>query len=133
MNWDMQQFTDVFGPRRQYRKIIEEEDNYTSYHDEVSSIEQADLVTSHSSIEGYHLPVLDLDFRAYLIPSSTHGHYHLYMDRPVPWRKYKKLLKALYRAGIIEYGFYKNSIKRGYTSARLPWISKYDTIKEASF
>lgn len=69
---------------------------------------------------GPHAPVLDIDFEASLVPSSTEGHYHLYLDKPMTWRKYKKLLKAFYRAGIIERGYYRSSLKEGMTTVRKP-------------
>lgn len=72
----------------------------------------------------YHRPVLDIDFPVKVIPSSTEGHFHLYMDIEMPWPKYKKLLEALSEAGIIEPGYAEASINRMATHVRLPWIKK---------
>lgn len=71
-----------------------------------------------------HRPMLDIDFPAALVPSSTPGHFHLYLDKPMPAKKYFDLLVALAEAGIIEEGFANASIERGYTSLRLPWVKK---------
>ena len=71
-----------------------------------------------------HRPMLDLDFPATLIPSTTEGHFHLYLDKPMTWRKYKRLLRALGEAGIIEHGYMQASLERGYSSLRLPWVKK---------
>jgi hypothetical protein len=71
-----------------------------------------------------HKPVLDLDIPAYLIPSSTSGHSHLYINIDIPWRRYRKLLRELKRCGIIEPGYYKASVHRRATRVRLPWIKK---------
>jgi hypothetical protein len=71
-----------------------------------------------------HRPVLDLDMPATLIPSSTEGHFHLYIDKEIPWRKYEDLLYAMAECGILEQGFVNASVERGFTAARLPWIKK---------
>jgi hypothetical protein len=73
---------------------------------------------------GIHAPVLDIDFEARLIPSSTLGHYHLYLDKAITWKKYRKLLKALAKAEIIEPGYARSSIWRGYSAVRKPGVLK---------
>ena len=81
----------------------------------------------HSRISGTddrHTIMLDLDLSAALFPSSTPGHFHLYIDKVMPWRKYKRLLKALAKAGVIEHGYYKASVGRRGTCLRLPGVSK---------
>lgn len=93
-------------------------------------IEKANLITSKTErypygVE-YHRPVLDIDFPAELIPSSTPGHYHLYLDKQIPKASYMQLLRDLARAGIIQQGFADSAIERGASSARLPWIKKDD-------
>lgn len=70
---------------------------------------------------GWHTPMLDIDLPARLIESSTPGHYHLYIDHPIPWWRYKRLLKALMKAGIIEKNYYKASVARKGTHLRPPW------------
>lgn len=91
-------------------------------------IEEANLITSEVEdfFGKYHRPILDIDFEAALVPSSTPGHYHLYLDRLVPDKAYLAFLKAAAEAGIIQHGFYDGAVKRGATSARLPWIKKGD-------
>lgn len=71
-----------------------------------------------------HAPVLDIDFPVFAIPSSTPGHYHLYLEREVPWAQYEALLKALAAAGIIEEGYAHASIERGATFVRKPDVLK---------
>ena len=75
-------------------------------------------------LEWMHRPVLDIDFPAALVPSTTPGHFHLYLDRLMSWRMYEQLLEALADAGIIERGYATASTERGYSSVRLPWVSK---------
>lgn len=71
-----------------------------------------------------HAPVLDIDFEAKLVRSSTDGHYHLYLDKSMSWWRYKRLLKALYKAGIIEKGYYKGSKNTKQTLVRKPGVMK---------
>jgi hypothetical protein len=71
-----------------------------------------------------HAPALDIDFESSLIPSSTKGHYHLFLDKALTWREYRRLLKALYKAGIIEEGFYRMTLQRKKSMLRTPWTKK---------
>jgi len=71
-----------------------------------------------------HAPVLDIDYEARLVPSSTEGHYHLYLDREVPWEKYVAVLEVLADAGIIQKGFARASIARKQTFVRKPGVTK---------
>lgn len=99
----------------------------------VADIETANVVSSimrgHTPApggggSGHHLPVLDLDVPAVLIPSSTDGHWHLYLDVQVPDAAYWPMLEALATAGVLEGGYVRASKARGYTSVRLPWVKK---------
>jgi hypothetical protein len=71
-----------------------------------------------------HQLMIDIDVPAYLLPSSTPGHSHLYIDQSMDTEEWLALLIALRNAGIIESGYVGASIKRGYTALRLPWVSK---------
>lgn len=93
-------------------------------HDEADGIKDAHVITSHDPTTGKHRPILDIDLPAALIPSSTPGHYHLYIDKPMEWDRYEDLLDALSAVGIIEEGYASASCDREYTSVRLPWIKK---------
>lgn len=84
---------------------------------------KANLVGSkvHNNI---HLPMFDIDYEARLIPSSTEGHYHLYLDQPCTWRQYKRVLRAMAKAGIVQKGFAKMSIRRKQAFLRPPGVKK---------
>lgn len=88
----------------------------------------ANVITSELKVGGYfesgHMPILDIDFPAAVIPSSTPGHFHLYMLKTMTWREYLFLLWALKTVGIIQEGYFAASVKRGFTCLRLPWIKK---------
>lgn len=93
----------------------------------VVPVGDATVVTSQTVYSDLHYPVIDLDFPARLIPSSTQGHYHLYLDTPVDWGKFVAVLEAMVDAGLVEGGYVEASKERGHTCVRLPWVGKYDT------
>jgi hypothetical protein len=74
--------------------------------------------------KGWHVPTLDLDVPHELVPSTTPGHSHLYIDVPMPWWKYKLLLRVLAWTGIIERNYAAVSIRRGLSDVRVPWLRK---------
>jgi hypothetical protein len=84
----------------------------------------SEAIASWLGAPNLHRPVLDIDFPATLLPSSTPGHHHLYLDVPMHWERYRKLLEALAEAGVVETGYVAASISRGYTAVRLPWVRK---------
>lgn len=92
-----------------------------------ATLETANVYTSEiadGSHAGQHTVAIDLDVPARLIPSSTPGHSHLYVDVPMTWDKYSALLAALADAGVIEPGYEASAKRRKWTSLRLPWIKK---------
>lgn len=92
----------------------------------VTALQDANVVTSRHFATAGHALVLDIDHPTWLMPSTTPGHYHLYVDVPggITNEKYKTLLEALANAGVIEWGYASASIARGFTSVRLPWVQK---------
>jgi hypothetical protein len=73
---------------------------------------------------GWHAPTLDIDLPCELIPSSTKGHFHLIIDKPMPWSDYVLLLSTLAKVGIIEDGYFNVSLARGETHIRKPGETK---------
>lgn len=53
----------------------------------------ANVVSSERVDSKYHAVLLDLDVPAYLVPSTTPGHSHLYIDVAVPKSDYFSLLE----------------------------------------
>lgn len=118
--------------------LMHVEDMDEDYDDQVGEtrtvtrdLDVANVVTSkyqgyagYDDGENWHRPVLDLDLDAKLLPSSTSGHFHLFIDKPMEWDKYVALLEALADAEILELGYVKASIERGHTAVRLPWVRK---------
>lgn len=96
------------------------------------TIDEANLILSRE-IGGsygvtYHRPVIDLDYEAELIPSSTPGHFHLYINKEIPEALYWKFLRVMAECGIVQQGWVDSSIARGASSVRLPWIKKDDWV-----
>lgn len=110
---------------RVFRRVITFTTSYDSYtRNALCSADQANIITSEVANSTLHAPVLDIDIPCALIPSSTPGHFHLLIEKPLSWRGYRRLLKALGRAGIVEHQFVKASLVRGYSSVRVPWVKK---------
>jgi hypothetical protein len=84
----------------------------------------ANLISSETGAPGLHCPVLDFDIPARLIPSTTEGHSHLYIDKPMTWEKYSKLLTVLGEVGILEPGYVGAGLRRGATFVRPPTVKK---------
>lgn len=95
-------------------------------------VDEADCVTSRTRIQDpehrgdawLHAPVIDLDLNARLIPSTTPGHFHLYLDRLMSFDDMMMLLRAFAAAGLVEQGYVEVTENRRYASVRLPWVSK---------
>lgn len=85
--------------------------------------DEANLISSLCK-DGYHKPVLDFDFSCELIPSSTTGNFHLYINKVIHWQDYQDLLMVMRKCGILQKGFVNNSITKGATFVRPPWIKK---------
>lgn len=109
-------------------EVLSIDDGYGGYDQEVRTevpALKANLVTSIMRHDRKrHVPVLDIDVPHLLVDSSTPGHSHLYIDVPMSWWRYRMLLRQLAKCGIIEKGYYKASVGRKHTSARLPWVDK---------
>ena len=96
---------------------------------EPESIDEVNLIGSQiyeddSNGDAMHAITIDLDVPARLVPSSTEGHSHLYIDVPISWDEYDRILRALADAGIVEQGYAKAAITRKQTYLRPPWVKK---------
>jgi hypothetical protein len=113
------------------RKFAKADLNVTNYTEEdykFVSEREANLVTSLIgdviSTRQYHAPVLDIDIPHKLVPSSTVGHSHLYLDIKCTWTAYEDFLWASEKIGLLEEGYVKASLHRGFTAVRKPGIYK---------
>lgn len=92
-----------------------------------AALAEANVVTSEvDGHPGRHKVVLDIDMPVTVLPSSTEGHHHLYIDAELSWEDYQRLIWVLADLGIVEEGYASASHARGYTVLRLPWVHKDD-------
>lgn len=91
-----------------------------------ADIDKANIVCSDIKYtdKQVHKPVLDINMPVKLIPSTTPGHFHLFIDCPMSWEKYQLLLEVMAAVGIIEHGYMKTSVQCKGSDVRLPWIKK---------
>lgn len=104
----------IRNERLRYSNTLQDDDNL------ITSL----VVPQGPFDERKHKIMLDLDVPAKLVPSTTEGHTHLYIDIEVPDADYLSLLDVLAHVGIIERGYAQASQRRGHTSLRLPWVTK---------
>lgn len=90
--------------------------------DHRASVSEGGLLVVHLGVGNTF--VYNFDAPAWLVPSSTADHYHLYVDKVLEWDSYDALLYQLMRKGVIERGYYASSSSRGFTALRLPWVRK---------
>ena len=109
----------------------------------IPEAEQSSLVESlvrHGVVERNRVAVmggdlvLDIDYRAHLIPSSTEGHFHLILEVPdgIPHNDYMDLLDVLGKYNVVELGYAAASRDRGHSDIRLPWVKKKAEEKKVS-
>ncbi|WP_243063227.1 hypothetical protein [Humibacter sp. RRB41] len=91
-------------------------------------IDEANAITSKTSDlgDGVHKLLLDIDLPVQVFPSSTPGHFHLYIDHPIQGfqEKVVPIIDALAAAGIVEQGYAAACRDQGFTTLRLPWVKK---------
>jgi len=116
-------------PLRQQMYAVADFDSYKDEHSLTADLsDKTNVITSAINdpffVEPMHNVVIDLDLPAALLPSSTPGHFHLFIDKPMTWPVYATLLEALSAAGLVEHGYVSASLTRQHTAVRLPWIRK---------
>lgn len=136
MVWALRQKLDSADPNavlrslesRQPRLVNLDTEDYDPDEGDPAQLHEANVVTSVECIDDgstpWHLPVLDLDIPVFVLPSSTPGHSHLYIDHPLPWDAYLQLLECLADIGLLEEGYLEASKRRKRTDIRLPWVDK---------
>jgi hypothetical protein len=99
----------------------------------VSSIMDDEYNMMRLNYDIRHAPVLDLDFHCDLVPSSTPGRFHLFMDKEVNWLHYIPVLTAMAAAGLLEPGYVGASIAAGATFVRKPGVRKVKMIDSGDY
>jgi len=105
---------------------------FTHEHDkrtEVNGLALAEAISSEDVKTGKHHILIDIDRHCVLLPSTSNGHFHLYvqmgtMGDGMDFDDYAEWLRASAKIGLIEEGYAEASIRRRATFLRLPWIRK---------
>lgn len=74
--------------------------------------------------------VLELAVPIDVVPSSTPGHHHVYLDIEMKWRDYRRLCKRMQKAGLLEREFVKASFRRRMTMLFKPGLTKRQLIDD---
>ena len=90
----------------------------------VTSVVRESMATDPFGEHRLHKLVLDLDHDAKLVPSSTPGHHHLFVDKAMRWDQLVRLLCVLSEVGLVEPGYVSACIDQGRTSVRLPHVKR---------
>ena len=85
--------------------------------------DEANLVASLCE-DGSHMPVIDIDLPVRLVPSSTEGHFHLYIDVPMTLETYLAMLDAMVNAGVVDAAYVAHVRERGMSLCRPEWVKK---------
>lgn len=84
---------------------------------------QPNLISSKTTT-GKQKPIIDLDFEFEIKPSSTPGHYHLYLNHEISNTRFVVLMAALWFSGVVEMGYAVWSIRRMGNFVRPPGVQK---------
>lgn len=91
---------------------------------------ESDEASGPPGIESYraqaYMPetTFDLVVPARLVPSSTTGHFHLYLDVRVRWEDYVRLLEEMRDAGLVDGGWFDLALRRKMAVLRKPHVRK---------
>lgn len=90
----------------------------------ITILDDADVLSSYDPTTWRHRVMLDIDVESWRIPSTTPGHAHLYFGPTVTWRQYKRVIRAMCLAGLVEEKFYRAACGAHMGMLRLPWVKK---------
>lgn len=86
-------------------------DTWTSEETVEAKPSEATLFGSRLRASGaHHFVVVDVDLPVEVRDSKTSGHHHLVIGKAVTWRQYKRILKALAKAGVADKDWVKATL-----------------------
>lgn len=119
------QIVDGIGPRELYRTLTPISDSlYEEDPERVKSEHGYATLVSSKLPDGNHMPVIDLDLPCMLVPSSTSGHFHLYINQEMSWGQFLNMLQMMTDAGVVQPGFNRFTRERGQAFVRYPGVTK---------
>lgn len=112
--------------REETASLVESEGVASILRVQPNKYEPNELVEPYKELEdgSVHYLALDIDHPTLAIESSTTGHYHLYIKKPIRWDDYVNIMDAMAKAGLVEEGYVAAAKRRGWTCLRTPWTKK---------
>jgi hypothetical protein len=112
--------------REETASLVESEGVASILRDQPNKYEPGELVEPYKELDdnSRHYLALDIDHPTLAIESSTSGHYHLYIKKPIRWDDYVAIMEAMAEAGLVEEGYVAAAKRRGWTCLRTPWTKK---------
>lgn len=113
-------------------KLQNDSDDPTVYkkeHVEVHPLD-ANLISSKKA-NGKHVLFLDLDQNNKVVPSSTHGHTHIYVDTDLDLAALKEIVDVLAKHGIVQEGIKRQLDEYGFLTLRPPGVVKGNPADDA--
>lgn len=95
-------------------------------------VANSNIITSVAN-DGYHYPVLNFDFPVRVYPSTTPGHYHVYLDKPIESEVYFAFLDYLNEMGLTDRRWTRSAHHLGASWVRLPWVQHGDKVDPNAF
>jgi len=130
----------ILGSQVFYRSRVSEtgsDDPFKTYPEQRKKVtyDEANLISSrvddgYGGVSSYHRPVLDIDLPIAVVPSSTLGHSHLFINKELTTDQYQRLLEVLRDTGIIEHGYMKQFNILGETCVRTPHAPKGSALEK---
>ena len=100
-------------------------------YDESETDMPPNLMSSQIKGSTSHYLILDIDHPAWLVPSSTPGHSHLFIDKKVKSEAFKDIIESLHSGGLLADGNMRQLYAYGSQFLRLPGVKKSKSIKES--
>lgn len=72
-----------------------------------------------------------LNVGAKLLPSSTEGHFHLYIDHETTWNKFLQLMGVMYAAGFLGLDYFQMCVQSEMSFVRKPGVTKVQASEDA--
>lgn len=95
-------------------------------HERIAELSGLDFGGYRASAQMLDMLGLNVIVPGKVVPSSTVGHHHLYLDIEMEWDDYERLLRVLADAGYVEREYHEMSVHRKKTLLRKPGVSKED-------
>lgn len=119
------QIVEAIGPRKLFRTLTPISDSpYEEDPERVESEHGYATLVSSKLPNGNHMPVIDLDLPCTLVPSSTPGHFHLYVNQEMSFGQFLNMLQMMTDAGVVQPGFNRFTRERGQAFVRYPGVTR---------